>query len=247
MGCSHCLEDATPAGEHMSLDLFKRALDFTARAECELINHGVEPVILLSGGECTDNPHVVEMLEEVSARGWLVLLLTHGLWLNNEELRKEILREERKIIVQVTNDSRYYPRKPPKVTHPKVHYVDKLLVLSTIGRAKGPKFDPKGLEERHAPASFNFRSITRSMGSVPRAIAVLRARALMGGSGMCTPSVSHDGTVVAGESRFCFPIGTVDSSNEELTKNVLAMGSCNRCGQEKNLVNPRYRAAIGID
>lgn len=249
MSCTHCMEDATPRGEHMPFETFTKALDFTERAECEVIKAGMPVMMMLSGGECTDHPRIVEMVEMVAKRGWIVTLLTHGLWLDDVELRNQILRDDvwwrNNILVQVTNDERYYPRKPPKFEHKKVIYVDKLLVLSTIGRAASPKFDPKGLDSRIAPSSFNFRSIAHSLKSVPKAIQVLRVRGMLGKSGFCTPSVSHDGTVVAGESRFCHPIGTVDSTNDELTQAVLTMGSCNRCGQEAGL-GPEHKKAIGI-
>jgi hypothetical protein len=189
-------------------------------------------MILLSGGECTDNPDIVEMVKQVIDRKWIPMILTHGLWLDNEALRKELLREDWGVLVQVTNDARYYPRKPPTFKHKNVFYVDQLSLLSTIGRAANPKFDPKGLNPRAAPSSFNFRSMVHHFRSVPEAIKALRIRGSLGKSGFCVPSISHDGTVSAGESRFCFPIGTVDSSNEELTQAVLSMGSCNRCGQE---------------
>jgi hypothetical protein len=246
MSCSHCMEDATPAGEHMDLDLFKKALDFTERAECEVIQSGMPVMVMLSGGECTDNPQIVEMAEQVVKRGWVLTLLTHGLWLDNKEFRESLLRSEwRNVLVQVTNDDRYYPRKTVKFQHPRVHYVDKLLVLSTIGRAASPKFDPKGLNPRMAPSSFNFRSLVHHLKSVPKAIQFLRVRGCLGKAGFCVPSVSPDGTVVAGESRFCYPIGTVDSTNEELTQAVLSMGSCNHCGQEANL-GTEHKRAIGI-
>ena len=249
MSCSHCMESAVPSGEHMSMDLFMKALDFTERAECEVIKGGMPVMMMLSGGECTDNPNIVEMVQKIARRGWVVTVLTHGLWLDNKELRDRILRDDdwtrANILVQVTNDERYYPRKPPKFEHPRVVYVDKLLVLSTIGRAASPKFDPKGLDPRRAPSSFNLRSITHSTRSIASAIQLLRVRGMIGRSGFCTPSVSHDGTVVAGESRFCYPIGTVDSTNEELTQAILNMGSCNRCSQESNL-KPEHKRAIGI-
>ena len=228
------------------MDMFMRALDFTERAECEVSRAGIPLMVMLSGGECTDNPLIVEMASQIVKRGWILSLLTHGLWLDNEKLRNELLRDDwPNVLVQVTNDDRYYPRKPPKFDHPKVKYVDKLLVLSTIGRASNPKFDSKGLNPRMAPSSFNFRSITHSTRSVPEAIKLLRIRGCMGKSGFCTPSVTHEGVVVAGESRFCYPIGTVDSSNEELTKAVLSMGSCNRCEQEANL-SSMHKHVIGI-
>lgn len=249
MGCSHCLEDSTPSGEHMSMELFERALKFTERAECQVIQAKIPVMMMLSGGECTDHPHIVEMVEMVAKRGWVVTLLTHGLWLDNVELRNKLLRDDawwrESIFIQVTNDDRYYPRKPPKFEHRKVIYVDRLLVLSNLGRAASTKFDPKGLSQRAAPSSFNFRSITRSTRSFASTIMTLRVRGMMGKSGFCTPAVSHDGTVVAGESRFCYPIGTVDSTNDELTQAILAMGECNRCGQEAGL-GPEHKRAIGI-
>jgi hypothetical protein len=249
MLCTHCLEDATPTGEHMSMDLFEKALKFTERAESLVIRDKIPVMMMLSGGECTDNPNIVEMVQMIARRGWVVTLLTHGLWLDNKELRDNLLRDDHwtrvNILIQVTNDDRYYPRKPPKFEHKRVHYVDKLTVLSTLGRAASPKFDPKGLNPRSAPSSFNFRSIVHSTRSIASAIYTLRVRGMMGKSGFCTPSVSHDGTVVAGESRFCYPIGTVDSTNEELTQAVLSMGSCNRCGQEAGL-GPEHKHAIGI-
>jgi len=231
----------------MDMNTFMRALDFTERAECEVIKAGIPVMMMLSGGECTDNPLLVEMASQVVRRGWILSILTHGLWLENKELRDALLRDDWKhVLFQVTNDDRYYPRKPLKLEHPKITYVDKLQVLSTIGRASRPTFDPKGLSPRSAPSSFNLRSLTRSYKSMPMAIKLLRARACIGLAGFCTPSVTHEGVVVAGESRLCYPIGTVDSSNEELTKAVLTMGSCNRCKQEDNL-SPMHKHAIGVD
>ncbi len=245
MQCSHCLEDASPAGSHMSLALFQKALDFTERAECEAIKAGIPTMVILSGGECTDNPEILEMVKQVVDRKWIVMILTHGLWLNNKTLRDALLRDDWPILIQVTNDPRYYPRKPPHFEHPRVFYINEITLLSTIGRAAKPNFDSKGLNPRISPSSFNFRSLTRSFNSVPEAIKMLRIHAAAGKPGSCSPAVSHDGTVTAGESRFCFPIGTVNSSNEELTQAVLSMGSCNRCGRETPL-EPKYKRALGI-
>jgi hypothetical protein len=249
MGCNHCLENATPSGNHMSLDLFEKALEFTKRAECEILRMGVPLVMMLSGGECTDNPNIVEMVESIISKGWVVSLLTHGLWLDNQTLREQLLREEGiwgdLVFIQVTNDDRYYPRKPPQIKHKRIIYVDRLQVLSNLGRAASPKFDPKGLNPRAAPSSFNLRSLTHHHRSIATAIQVLRVRGMTGKSGFCTPSVCHDGTVVAGESRFCYPIGTIDSTNEELTQAILTMGSCNRCKQEEFL-GPDHKRAIRI-
>lgn len=233
----------------MSLELFQKTLEFTKRAECEVLRMGLPLIMMLSGGECTDNPGIVDMVEMVIHRGWLAVLLTHGLWLEDPVLREHLIREKGiwrdLVFIQVTNDDRYYPRKPLQIEHNKITYTDRLQVLSTLGRAASPEFDPKGLTLRAAPSSFNLRSLTHHHRSVATAIQVLRLRGIIGKSGFCTPSVCHDGTVVAGESRFCYPIGTVDSTNEELTQAILTMGSCNRCKQEEFL-GPAHKRSIGL-
>jgi hypothetical protein len=60
---------------------------------------------------------------------------------------------------------------------------------------------------------------------------------------MCTPSVVEDGSVVAGESCFCHRVGTVESSNDELTNNIIRM-KCDVCGLTENL-DLKFKQAIG--
>jgi hypothetical protein len=60
---------------------------------------------------------------------------------------------------------------------------------------------------------------------------------------ICCPSINIDGTVVAGETDTCHPIGTVDSTMEEIEEALRTM-HCNRCGLVKNL-QPKYLEAIG--
>lgn len=57
MGCSHCLENATPDGEHMSSETFKKVLNFMER---------INPtVVLITGGEPTDHPEFFEYMEQL--------------------------------------------------------------------------------------------------------------------------------------------------------------------------------------
>lgn len=236
-GCSHCLEGSTPAGEHTTADVFQRALDFTARIEGPAAG-----VVLLSGGECTEHPAILELVDAVLARGWLPVLLSNGQFLRDDALREAIL--SRDVQVQVTHDERFYPGKPPRfVDDHRVAYVKALSVMIPLGRFAGKQ--RADVPTRRAPASFNLRSATRGLGSFSAAVQLQRVRTLGGLSGACTPSVTAEGDVVAGESRLCFKLGTVDSTNDELTRAVLEMGSCNRCGLETGL-GPRERTAIGL-
>jgi hypothetical protein len=72
---------------------------------------------------------------------------------------------------------------------------------------------------------------------------MLRARAAIGMSGNCSPSISSDGTIVAGETSNCFPIGNVHSTADQVTRALVSM-SCNKCGLVDNLTQEQ-KIAIG--
>lgn len=247
MGCSHCMESSTIKGEHMTADTFARALRFAQRTEGNAWRAGIPPLILLSGGECTEHPDIVKYVEAVIGLGWVPMLLTNGMWLADKDLRESLLRPEwKQLFVQVTHDPRFYPKDPPIVIDDsRITYIPSLTLLIPLGRAKRkPGLSAEtGLPKRNAPSSFNLRSLTRSLRSFNEAVVMMRARAASGMSGHCSPSVADNGDVMAGETRDCFKIGTVDSTNEELTKALIEM-KCNACGLVDNL-SPAHKRAIG--
>lgn len=242
MACVHCMEDSRPnTGQHMTEKTFQAALDCVERVEGLARRTVGYDLLLFSGGECTEHPQILHFLDLALERKFKPLLITNGLWVGSW-LEDEIL--SRAFSVQVTNDRRFYPRQPEKKEHPKIIYVDALTVGTRIGRGQRLS-DWKGLPERKAPGSFNFRSFTRSLGDVREALVALRVRALQGKDGHCTPSISYDGSFMAGETRLCARVGDVYSTPEELTAGVLKMGACDRCGLESKL-DSRYRAALGL-
>ena len=248
MGCSHCMEDSTVAGEHMSRETFLAALALTERLEGDAWRAGIPRRILISGGEATEHPDVEWFLETVISRGFDVILITNGMWLDDPELRSKILRPEwSRLMVQVTNDPRFYPKQPVNVPKddPRVVYVPTLTLLVPLGRMKPARAHSgkDGLAVRKGPTSFNLRSMTRSLGDVRAALTMLRARAAIGMSGNCSPSISSDGTIVAGETNNCFPIGDVHSTAEQVTRALIDM-SCNKCGLVDNLTQEQ-KVAIG--
>lgn len=246
MGCSHCMEESTPkSGQHMSEETFQKALGLSFKLEAKAWTAGLPRMILLSGGECTEHPQIVSFIETVYSCNFRPVLITNGAWLDNKELRESILRPEwRDLMVQVTNDPRFYPRNVPHSDDPRVLRVPSLSLLIPLGRAarKSRVFE-QGVATRIAPSSFNFRSLTRHYGDVRDAIFYMRARAAAGLSGHCTPSITHEGDVVAGETRLCFKIGTVDSSSQELTEATIRM-KCNACGLVDGL-SSAHKEAIG--
>lgn len=243
--CSHCMENSTPNnGEHMTRETFDRALDFTGYIEADAWRMGAPPFVLLSGGECSEHPEFLAFIEAVEARQWIPLLITNGSWLTDTTLRDTVLRPGRQIIVQVTNDARFYPQRITKHEDSRITYVDHLSLLMPLGRAgKRKDLANLGLPIRKAPSSFNLRSVTRTLNNFAAAVCWQRLRASSGLSGHCSPSISYEGFVMAGETNSCFKLGTVASSNKELTLAVLEM-RCNKCGLVDNL-SPAHKRAIG--
>jgi hypothetical protein len=243
------MEDSTKLGEHMTWETFEKTLEAIARMERLVAAARLPVFVLFSGGECTEHPEIVAMVEEAISRGFWITMITNGMWLKDPELKAALLRKEWQrpaFNIQVTNDNRFYPEAPPSVDDERITYVPALSHLITLGRAaRKKKLDRKGLREKMAPSSFNFRSLVHSLRSVEQAILHLRVMAMSGRSGWCSPNIDEAGNVLAGESRFCMKIGTIESSDKELTDAVLAMGSCNRCGLEDNLDLPHKRA-IGL-
>jgi len=229
----------------MTRETFLATLALTERLEGVAWSRGIPKLLLLSGGEATEHPDVEWFLETARTAGYQRILITNGMWLDDPELRAKILRPDwTDLMVQVTNDPRFYPTAPKNVPtdDPRVVFVPSLTVLVTLGRLKRSRL-PESPPLRKGPTSFNLRSMTRSLGDVREALYMHRARAVMGMSGHCSPSISSDGTIVAGETSNCFPIGNVHSPAEEITRALVKM-SCNKCGLVDNLTQEQ-KLAIG--
>ena len=59
MGCTHCLSDCKPNGEHMSIDTFKDVLKF-------MVDHTI-PTWMFSGGEMFEHPEILTMLDMIES------------------------------------------------------------------------------------------------------------------------------------------------------------------------------------
>jgi hypothetical protein len=210
------MEDALPEGEHMSMQTFLKAKDFI-----EGIYRSIK-IVMISGGEPTNHPMLLDFIEML--KGWHVIVMSNGLFLSeNKDYAERLLATD--VTLQIYNDPRYYPLKVEPFEHPKIIFGDKINLMSPFGRAV-----KNGLKSaRQSPSCFNLRSSARTLKDFSESVLSLR----MSGK-MCTPSIDVQGNVLAGESRFCHKIGTVESTDEELLENLLSM-KCNKCGLEDNL------------
>jgi hypothetical protein len=216
--------DAKPDGHHMTFETYFEAVSFSK--ECGL------PLIMLSGGEPSEHPELLDFVTIAVNRGLTVTILSNGefLW-TKPRLRSAILPLVHSI--QVTNDDRFYPRKIDEWKHEKICWVDRITHLVPQGRAK----DRPDTNCR-APECFNMRSLARSglTFQMARLMLVKRGR-------FCTPSINVDGTISAGESPFCAKIGTVTDGPATAMNNLSKM-TCSKCGLVDNL-SDRERQAIG--
>ena len=230
-GCSHCFTESTPKGGHMALDTFKAALKISVELG--------DLCLLISGGEPTDHPDVIEFLKLAKATpvvGQQVLLLSHGMWLTDPAFDAAKRQEIIDIVdgIQVTNDPRYYPRRIERVANPKIAYEDHIRQVVPFGRAKTNKIP----SERTSPLCFNLRSFTRSFGDIRQAIVAQRMR-----GSFCTPSINTNGDILAGEAISCCPVGNVHDTWQTVNDGTINL-KCNNCGLVDNL-SPQYKAAIG--
>lgn len=221
MECIHCMEDAMPLGEHMTVETFIKVKMFIEKI------YGHIKVIMLSGGEPTENPYLPDFLS-LLRDDWKVILLSNGVFLEQDsDLKKFIL--DSGVTLQVYNDPKYYPRKvniPSNLLH-KVVFGNQINKLTPLGRAKTNNMSV----DRMGPLCFNLRSAARTLQDFSEAVLALRMQGKI-----CIPSIDVHGNVLAGESRFCCKIGTVESTGEDLLANLLSM-ECNFCGLEDNLPN----------
>lgn len=215
MGCTHCMGDYGPEGAHMLAATLKRTVEFIRR---------VKPrVVVVSGGEPLEHPRAERFIRTIAKSGpWDTIVTTNGMMLCRT--LADFLHD---VYFQVTNDSRYYPKRPKRFYAPNVEWFDRIPGnMMNIGRAKDNHI--KG--ERTSPTCFNLRSMVRhSKYTLGEAVNVLA-----GMGKHCTPVVNFDGRITIGELRHCHPVGDVLTSMDNLTERIGKM-TCDECGFSRNL------------
>jgi hypothetical protein len=223
MGCKHCMINATADGKHMSIEVFKAALEFNRKFDT--------PIIQISGGEPLEHPQFFEFIEYAKSQECTIVLLSNGMFLSDPELKNRVLGLG--VLIQITNDDRYYPQPIEDCEHPLVALSRRIPHIAPIGRAATNNL----VVTRLTPLCYGLRARVAIYGDFMAAVAHLRTTAHF-----CTPSINIDGTISVGESNQCYIIGDITSSNEELTKAIRQM-KCNQCGLEDSLP-PSHKVMI---
>jgi hypothetical protein len=178
----------------MSLETFRTVLDFLESLQL--------PILILSGGEPTNHPEFLTFFEEIAKRKveYHLTLLSNGTFLNDSTLTQIILSQVTS--VQITNDDRFYPEKVPVIEHPKLMYENSIRLVSPFGRALKNQLP---ITSRY-PNCLNFRTLLVNDYTLKGAIYATRKQGRF-----CTPSINVDGTLVLGETRYCCPVGKLES------------------------------------
>lgn len=228
MGCYHCMENATPDGDHMTLEIFEQPLDFIDKIKPK--------VLLVSGGEPLEHPDFFHIMDKLLERfsGKQIVLTSNGMFLDNKELRDRVLKLG--VLVQITNDPRYYPKRiNMNIKHPSITYATRIESLYPQGRAIHKK--PINCK---APKCFNLRSIARSRSNMVDVIECMEELFKF-----CTPMIGATGHIYPGESKTCKNIGNVYDSLQQIHTNLIAF-RCNDCKMFNN-IPVGHRKHVGED
>lgn len=235
MGCTHCMSDCKPDGQHMSLQVLEDALVFSKKVR--------SPGIILSGGEIFEHPQIKECLNlcyEHYGKGVPYVLITNGRTLSSDIELLEFVKEfkekvgKKYFMMQVTDDKRYYPT---KLTDKQRYRLEKLgciiepvpsspddpeRTLYPQGRALENFPDSKW--QTNAPKCANARLIVKQGTTSISGI----IHTLMSAGKTCTPTIAPDGGFKLGESRLCPAVGTIYDDESTIIENIRNM-KCTSC------------------
>jgi hypothetical protein len=226
MGCTHCLEEATPEGNDMSRKTLEDAMKFADNNG--LLKFGM----IISGGECSEHHDfenaVSYVVEFVKTHTYFlsVTIATNGVWmLNNPELVDRIINmgDKRHLVqIQVTNDKRFYPIKLEKhkhiFHHKNVEFCDSLDIIDNFGRAKKNNLECK---LRKTPMCTNIRLLAKQMPNCTLGeIVDYMTDGKLVLPKICTPSIDVYGNIKPGESRLCCNVGTIYDKPEDIVNNI---------------------------
>lgn len=223
MGCTHCLNNATPCGNSMSEETFVDVLDFIRTNE-------IDSHILITGGEPTEHPNFVGMMQRLGVyldtyyneRPVTITIATNGLWIqeNPEEFLDLSRMLSRKCLIhfQVSTDPRYYPTKIMThkriFRHPNISITESIDSIYPMGRAR----DNRISWNRKSPHCFNVRAIAKQ---IPNPTIREICNILLEHGKICTPHIRYNGDIALGESDLCPTVSTIYNSDSEIVNSIL--------------------------
>lgn len=240
MGCSHCMDNATPEGNHMTMDTFKKAVDF--------FNKYGSLAFIITGGEPTENPEWLDMVKYAMEHtatlfGSIVILTTNGMNISGnpdiQEKLTRLLKMGSKLEIQVTSVEKYYPIKVDLsekfFKQAGVSIAREIEDMYPLGRARDNNYP----WDSKCSKCFNIRSATRVTKNLQQSTLLLGAKGKF-----CTPRINWNGDIKLGESRICPTVATIYDSNEVIINNICNF-HCGICAEVNKQLTKTQLAAIG--
>lgn len=240
MGCTHCMSDCKPDGQHMTEEILNDVFDF-------LKNHNILQILShplsFSGGEMFENPDILRLLDVIEER-WdkatPIIFITNGRQLvrNKENYKKaEQLQKKygkKRIMIQVTDDPRFYP---DKLSEKEKYWLGKLNAL--IDTVPGDTHDskkclyPQGRAlENYSDESWNTigpkcaNSRLLPLQGVNSVAGIVTA--LSSAGRFCTPVIAPDGFIKLGESALCPSVASIYDTDREIIEKIKKF-QCHAC------------------
>ena len=102
MGCVHCMQDAEPQGEHMTIETFSKVKMFIEKIYKHI------KIIMLSGGEPTENPFLPDFISLLN-NDWKVILLSNGLFLEQDSYLKNFILKTLQVRGNISKEISHKP------------------------------------------------------------------------------------------------------------------------------------------
>ena len=238
MGCTHCMNDASKSGKHMSFDVFKDVIAFQKK-------YGTSFVIL-TGGEPTEHPHFKEYLLYAlnELRYCFITVLTNGVWMqDNQDFIYELCNTYgNRVTFQITTVPEYYPvcidTKLPVFQLSNIVICTKIEAIYPQGRALHNKLPWKA----NASKCINVRLITHQVGfrGLRGIFNIMAAYGFF-----CTPHITISGDIKLGESDLCPIASNIYKEEHEIIDDVLSF-NCATCDFVNKKLPNQAKKVLGI-
>lgn len=256
MNCSHCMSSCTPDGQDMSIRTLVDVLKFAER-------HKV-PAWNFSGGEIFEHKQIEDVLiciesELLCGRNIpkAVVFGTNGRVLANNRTKYNRFKEFIKkspipVMVQVTDDYRYYPE---KLTDRDRYWLNKLgaIIEAVPGdpdhiqsclypQGRALENFPNHKWYTVGPKCSNCRLLAKQITGLT--FTELLDSQFKRGK-LCTPAISPEGYIKLGESQLCPKCSSIYDSDNEIIQSIKNF-NCNKCKIAWDVLKEKSPTAYSI-
>ena len=249
MGCTHCLNNATPDGKDMELSVLKDTLNFLKENKLGRFH------LIITGGEPTEHRDFDVMMNEMftfnkeTKHFAVVTVTTNGEIVQNDPERfkgyiKKAYESGFRLMFQVSADKRYYPRRIE--THKRIFREEGFLLCDNCIEHMYPQ--GRALENHYSWESkcskcFNVRAISHQISDTSTLYdieSVLTSRGKF-----CTPHIGIDGTIKLDESDLCTPCASIYDDMITIMEKIRNF-QCHKCDHINKNLPDIYKALLNL-